>query len=1201
MLNSDIRDQAYQFFIEEAPELLEAIENGLLSLRVDRSTAKVHEIMRAAHSIKGGAASVQLDVIKTISHRLETIFKALYDETIEIDTTLESQLLEAYDCLRLPLITQIETGIIDTEQALTASDTIFTKLESRLGDALLQVDNYLPSSSDLGIDIVASIFEVDVAQGLERLHQVLQQPDAYPIAGELQAQAEVFMGLAELLNLPGFGGIAQAALTALEIQPEAALQILQLAVADLEAGRNAVLQGDRTQGGVPSAQLLALADAPVNLTSADALPLTDSITEPVMGKTTDELSSGELSSGSLLDDVPDFLALASEFELETEPLNFQREVRDNEYNFESLPLLEDVFGGLMDDSEFPQSSDDQELPIPSLDTVFGGELIWDEEALPDSNVVEAKESPTLEDLCASELSGLDQLNELNGCSEIAFEEPTVDQSIVGKAVGKALIEEAGINETDSGKIELRLINPDVELLPDTADAPILTSQPDLATVQQEGTLESIEIAVQSAERLFEQLPSLADQIAVQPVSQPQSVAKSEEEVGWKQPLRSDQPIAQAAPTNLSVRVDLHRLERMNNLVGELAINRNSLALQNDQLQGSVRDLVERFDRFQSLIGQLQDLSDRMLVAPVSRNSYRSGRVNQAEHMEAQTGTTSTLITSFDALEMDRYSILHFQLQEIFEQVMQLEEALGDVGLFAGQSNQTLGEQRQKMTQLQNELMWARMLPLGNVLNRFPRMLRDLSAKYKKSVSLKLSGTGVLVDKVVLEKLYDPLLHLLRNAFDHGIETSEIRQNQGKAEQGTIEIRAYHRGNQTLIEVADDGNGLDLQRIGQRAVELGWLSPDDLAHAKPAQLLDFIFEPGFSTASQVSELSGRGVGLDVVRGKLRSLKGNISVNYTAGEGTTFILRIPLTLTIAKLLTCMVGSNALAIPSDSVEEILVPKAEQIKHSGSQQFLHWRGQLVPVYRMSHLLNYACAASTSSASDALTPTPVPKEWALPMLVIKREQHSFVLEVDRLITEQELVIKPFGTALAAPAYTYGCTILGDGNLVPVIDAGTLVDLMLEPASGTAIPSKLLATPSVPSNSGTASLPTRQVKTILVVDDSATLRRMLALTLEKGGYRVLQARDGQEALTQLQQDSSVNLVVCDIEMPNMNGFEFLSQRRQNPAFAMIPVVILTSRSNDKHRRLAMHLGATAYFSKPYIEQEMIGALKQLLEASPVNQ
>lgn len=1224
MLNPEIRDQAYQFFVEEAPELLEAIESGLLALRENRSTAKVHEVMRAAHSIKGGAASVELEVIKVIAHRLEAIFKALYDETVEIDPTLEQQLLQAYDCLRLPLMEQIETGSIDIEQALVAAEPVFTQLEERLAEALLQADGYIPTSSDLGVDMVASIFEIDVAQGIERLRTVVQQPSAYPIAGELQAQAEVFTGLAELLNLPGFGKIAQTALTALEVNPDQALKVLRLALADFEMGRAAVLQGDRCQGGAPSAELTALTQFmnhsdTATPSSTRSLETYSSALEHIFAM--DGADGLLLESG--LDDLPDFSELIS--------INAESDLENSDFENSD-------FGNTEVKAPLSKASEENEF-LPNLadifesseDTFISTEQLEQENDLEIEQIIIEEYDQVLELVADESIAAEDIFT--NNLEMWSTEDEQLEQLEHGPLEYKKFVDDAPLSGLTTEEIAADFDAPPVvksakilvektlaaEIAVDRSNSTEITGD-ELSPSQTASTM-SIEDAIHAAEQLFDQLPSLGEQPDAPPAT-PTLVAP-EDETAWKQYLRpSPVPAAAAAtPANLSVRVDLHRLEQMNNLVGELAINRNSLSLQNEQLQSSVRDLVERFDQFQTLIGGLRDLSDRMLVAPENRRPSR--QVHRLEQTRSATHG-STLLDSFDSLEMDRYSGLHLQLQEIFEQAMQLEEVMGDVGLFAGQSNQTLVEQRQKLTQLQNELMWARMLPLGNVLNRFPRVLRDLSTKYNKLVSLKLNGTGVLVDKMVLEKLYDPLLHLLRNAFDHGIEMPEDRQQQGKPPQGTIEIRAYHRGNQTLIDIADDGKGLNIQRIGRRAVELGWLSTEELVTAKPAQLLNFIFEPGFSTASQVSELSGRGVGLDVVRAQLRSLKGSVTVDSTPGQGTIFTLRIPLTLTIAKLLTCNVGTHALAIPSDSIEEILVPKPEQIKHSGSHQFLYWHEQLVPMYRMSHLLNYACAMPESAPSDMFITTPTPKEWASPLLIIRRAQHSFALEVDRLVTEQELVIKPFGLAISPPAYTYGCTILGDGSLVPVIDAGTLVDLSVGAAQTGMAQDTIDMTqmdvtqmgitqmdvtqmdmaqtmPLIPYSvrppAEIAPLSIRPVKTILVVDDAATLRRMLALTLEKAGYRVLQARDGQEALTQLQQGSSVQLVICDIEMPNMNGFEFLSQRRQNLTFAAIPVVMLTSRSNDKHRRLAMHLGATEYFSKPYIEHDLLRALKHLLEVS----
>ena len=666
----------------------------------------------------------------------------------------------------------------------------------------------------------------------------------------------------------------------------------------------------------------------------------------------------------------------------------------------------------------------------------------------------------------------------------------------------------------------------------------------------------------------------------------------------------------STPASLTIRVEAERLEKMGNLVGELAINRDGISLQNEQLQKALKELLGRFSRFQERIGQLQNVSDQMLVAPERFRQTQLSMTDPKHEFTTQTHPDSPSrlalgsvpkvsdpwSAEFDSLEMDSYGDLHLQLQEIFEDVVQLEEMVGDVNFFARQSDHKLGQQRQMLIQLRDDLTWARMVPLSEVLNRFPRMLRDLSITYQKPVNLKLTGSGILVEKAILEKLYDPLLHLLRNAFDHGIEPLNTRVRRGKSEEGQIEVRAYHRGNQTVIEITDDGQGLNLNRIRDRAIERGWFTLEQVTSMSPEQLYELIFEPGFSTAQQVSELSGRGVGLDVVRAQLRDIRGRVTVASTPSEGTLFTLHLPLTLTITKLITFLSGSVALAMSADSVEEILTPQTKQIRQLGPQRFLQWQGNIIPVYPIDELLHYRCPLPETPPNHLLANTPPsPPEWGLPILILRRERELFAVEVDRIITEQELVIKPFGNAIAPPPYTYGCTILGDGSLVPVIDGTVLLDFKLD---GAKLGSDRVHTLE-PDRSSTGSRAPEvkpiQAPTLLVVDDSATLRRTLALSLERVGFRVLQARDGQEAIEQLQQSTSVQLVICDIEMPNMNGFEFLSQRRQYPQMAHIPVVMLTSRSSEKHRWLAMQLGAAAYFTKPFLEQDFIGTLEDLLQ------
>ncbi len=1251
--HSEIQDQAYQFFIEEAPELLQLIETGLLNLQQERTTAKIHDLMRAAHSIKGGAASVGLEGIKTLAHRLEDIFKAFYSDEVQLDTELESLLLKAYDCLRNPLMQQIEQGYFDPEQALATAQSTYAQIEERLGDALTQVHNYIPSSGDLGIDIVSSIFEVDVAQGLERLAAVLANPQNYEVVGELKAQADVFAGFAELLNLSGFGAIAETAVAAVEQNPHQVLKIIELALADFTTGRAAVLAGDRTQGGNPSTALVALTQAP----AAPANDITNSL------NTTSEFEDifSDFNLGEATNSFEDF-TLSEQTATQASQLNPLAEE-----TFETSPTLAhqetDLDQATVDPPSLKVTDSVDVTDIFSNFNQAQQTLLFEDVALAQETTAQqpqvnlsAEEGPLTPPIVADlRTSDLGQVSQDLPSDQFTPSEDKVNP--VQEAEASFPQESISPTPETVPRSEQDLSNGKADPTPESLPVANLSNPSSTASApRKNSSLEvpkTLEAAVEKIEQIFESLPPLQDMPASDvpspptlpaaaflanelAINQPTKSAKSQQHQPTRPnqatPKPSDHPSQSQTSISpeISVRVNLKRLERMNNQVGELVINRNSIGLQNEQLQAAVRELTQRFDLCQTFVSQLQELSDQSLAsassagsmvshpsfASLSKNQWNQQGTNSvAERNLPQQSVTSSGQKSldsesdpldkplFDSLEMDSYSNVHSLIQGLQEEMMLLKEAVGDITLFAQQSDQTLEQQRQMLSQLRDELMWARMLPLGQVLNRFPRALRDLSTQHHKPAKLKLSGTGVLVDRAVLEKLYDPLLHLLRNAFDHGIESPEIRRKRGKAEQGKIEIRAYHKGNQTIIQVKDDGEGLNIERIRNQVLVKGLLSAKQIAKAPPSRLLKMIFEPGFSTAAKVSELSGRGVGLDVVRSQIRALKGKISVTSSPGKGTTFTLRLPLTLTIAKLLIATVGPIVIALPSDSIEEIVVPKGDQMQKSGTKRFLLWRGQMVPTYTMSDLLEYNCPVRESTPSKALVYVQTPEDWALPMVVMRRDQQAFALEIDRVITEQELVIKPFGKVLAAPSYTYGCTILGDGSLIPVIDGNALLEQFLAQSHQETKPRSLShilqATTKKKSSVNRTQTPaqTPPVPTILIVDDSTGLRRTLAMSLQKAGYRVLQARDGQEALEQLRQSSKVQMIICDIEMPNMNGFEFLGQRRQDPQLSKIPIAMLTSRSSEKHQRLAMHLGANAYFTKPYIEQDFIEKIQNIIKKS----
>ncbi|MGL5804859.1 MAG: hybrid sensor histidine kinase/response regulator, partial [Xenococcaceae cyanobacterium] len=725
----------------------------------------------------------------------------------------------------------------------------------------------------------------------------------------------------------------------------------------------------------------------------------------------------------------------------------------------------------------------------------------------------------------------------------------------------------------------------------------------------------LEQTLQSIEQEFSQLPALEDFGAILSTSKQPEETKVDSTLAKPkdlptQPTKETQKQtfkAKASTQNkesaLSVRVDLNRLERMNNLIGELAINRNSLSLQNEQLQGNVKELLTRFSRFRDMTAKIRETSDQMLIESEHSKISQSSQSHREQQQQSIVRENN-----FDSLEMDSYNQIHTMLQGVLDEMVQLEEAVDDISLFARQSNLTIEQQSQMVSHMRDELMWARMLPLSQILQRFPRTLRDLSSKYSKPVELTMIGVGVLVDKAVLEKLTDPLMHLLRNGFDHGIEPVEVRRQFGKPEQGNIEIQAYYQGNQTIVEVKDDGQGLNLERIRAKAVQNNLITAAQAASIGEDRLFDFIFEPGFSTAKKVSEISGRGVGLDVVRSQIQALKGTVSVNSTAGKGTTFTLRLPLTRTSSKILVCLISSGAVSFPSDSIEEIIIPDKSQLKFSGKQRFLFWGDRLVPIHPLEELLQYNCSVAVDTSGKIFETLPAPEDWELPILLMRQGQQIVALEVERLITEQELVVKPFGAALSAPKYSFGCTILGDGTLIPVINGAVLIEEFLEPNRNSmtvgnasnqvlaiAESSETIYEEDITIASTKTVVKTIQAPTVLVVDDSAALRKTLALSLEKNGYQVLQAKDGREALEQMHKHSQINLVICDVEMPNMNGFEFLGMRRKEAQLTRVPVAMLTSRSSEKHRGLATQLGANAYFTKPYIEQEFIGEIRKLLQ------
>ncbi|GAB4213874.1 MAG: hypothetical protein OHK0012_10830 [Synechococcales cyanobacterium] len=632
------------------------------------------------------------------------------------------------------------------------------------------------------------------------------------------------------------------------------------------------------------------------------------------------------------------------------------------------------------------------------------------------------------------------------------------------------------------------------------------------------------------------------------------------------------PTAKGA-ASVAMRVDLQRLDKISAQVGELSISRNQMQRQQDLVRQSLDILKRRLKVLRDRSVQLERIGDQLIASgSAAALPQIPTAVDLGQPLDWQAG--------FDALELDRYSSLNLLIQEVLEESAQIDEVLDDLSLYSQTLDQTLRLHGQGVSELNDELMAVRMMPVGKVLERLPRVARDLAVAQNKQVAIVVQGADVLVDKPVLDQLLTPLVHLVRNAIDHGIEPADERRAQGKPATAQLVITALRQGGQVVIHVRDDGRGIDRTAVKQRAIAQGLCHRNDLGTMDDATLLSFIFTPGFSTARQVSEISGRGVGLDAVQTQLAAIKGTVSVLSTPQRGTTFTLRLPLTLGLTQLILCQVGRHTYAFPVDTVTEIIPVPA------GIPSCL-WRGQTIPIHPLTTLFEFGLAAARWHRDPGF---PVEQQS---VLLFERDEQVVAIAVDHLVAQQELAIKPLDPGLTAPPYLYGCTVGATGLLIPVVDGWTLGQ-QAKPLAASGESVLELAPPSALS-------PTEIPQTkqhLLVVDDSAMMRQTLARQLEQAGYEISQAKDGHEALAILSQPRPVNLVLCDVEMPRMNGFELLTQRRKTPELASIPVVMLTSRSGQKHRQLALRLGATAYLTKPCLEYELLSVLASILGGIP---
>jgi chemosensory pili system protein ChpA (sensor histidine kinase/response regulator) len=631
-----------------------------------------------------------------------------------------------------------------------------------------------------------------------------------------------------------------------------------------------------------------------------------------------------------------------------------------------------------------------------------------------------------------------------------------------------------------------------------------------------------------------------------------------------------------------LRVPVSQLKQFNNLFEQLILERNTLNLQLQQFQNVIFLLSQRMSQMENSNTQLKQWYDRASVEGLINNQeYLFSNVFDAlasQNDRVERTNSKMMQYRFDTLEMDRYSDIHLICQEQIETIVQLQEIAIDIELGLQEINQTVREFNYTTKSMQGNVTRTQMLPLAEIVKRFPRVIRDLNLQFNKQVELKIIGENTLLDRSVVEALGDPLMHLLRNAFDHGIEDPQTRLAAGKPSTGTITIQASNQGTYTVITLTDDGQGISLDKIRDRAVQMG-VTQSEVIQIPEIELLEFIFEPGFSTAEKVTELSGRGVGMDVVRTNLREIRGDVRVATEPGQGTTFTLRIPFTLSILKVAVIEQAGIIFAIPANSIRELIPLTPELIKTSPeNDKYILWHQTELPLIEIEKILVYR----RSHKAINLAGNPTIDQTMV--LVVGDATFSAALLISRFWHEQESTIRSIDSPIPLPPGVTSSMVFGDGKVIPLINPILLIEESLNNSVAN----------NQYSQNVTETHNVSAIKTILIVDDSINVRRYLSLTLEKANYQVEQAKDGQEAVEKLLGGLSVSAVICDIEMPRLDGYGVLEQIKERAEFKHLPIMMLTSRSNEKHRKLAMNLGATGYFSKPYNEQQLLEQLAECL-------
>ena len=1150
----EVDEELISIFLDEAEEILRNSEALIQGWSSDPNEPSImEELQRSLHTLKGGARMANLAPIANISHRIETLLEAIADGSVAASSSVPKAVQRCQDWLS-HAVESVRGGqklsdpveLLDLIQSIIdaqpAEEIIELSASSPMEVEEISLEESLPLEEQVEEDELLSIFLEEASDIQENLEQTIQQwiadRDNLEHVAELQRALHTLKGGARMADIARVADVAHAMETLLE-------QITgqQLAVTD---ELPLLIQRSHDWIGNAVAKTREHAQIP------DAHDLLSAIQHYA-----DSATAAETTMVAEEPEIEDTLAFEIEERMDimraaAEPAASQEaETAEAEYDDELVEIFLEEAEEIQENidrilHDWSKDAGNRELIAEvqrALHTLKGGARMAGIKAVGDlSHAVES----LMESVTESRLTPTDEFPKVvHACHDwlsSAIEEVKNRQTLGSPS---SLIQQ--LENLLAGKPALEGVS----------DFEAASAKPAQKPVVAEVKKPEPQPEQKKAEPAPAKPAAPGELIAL-----PGFTSKDDRDATLVEKPEAAQSKSRTAEEQIRVKADL--VDHMVNHAGEVNIYNARIAQQLGQWHFNLNEL-------QQTVGRLREQLRNFEMETEAQIMYRHSPAD-ASAVGAGSSVTASTDISFDPLEMDRFSYmqqLSRSMVESFDDLTNIQFALEGL---SSDTDLLLLQQSRINNDLQESLMKTRLTPFSSVIARLRRVVRQTCQETGKEAELQVNGAEGEMDRTQLNRIVPALEHILRNAIDHGLEKPAERNKASKPESGTIAINFSREGSEVVLRISDDGAGINVDAIRNKAIERGLI--DKNSKVEDDEVLDFILQSGFSTAEQVTQISGRGVGMDVVNTEIKQLNGTLYIGTELGKGSTFTIRLPLTVLINQALMVHVDEAVYAIPLSNIEHVVRLSSEDINKlsSGGASDYVYAG-----YQYEHLhIGYVLHGTA--------PAKMPDKGKFPILLARSGDHRVALQVDQLIGRQEIVIKSVGQQLSSINSISGATILPDGQVALILDLSTLIRTS-HALQKTDDASRLLHE--------AAAVKEEKIPTVLIVDDSITVRKVTQRLLTRHKYESITAKDGMDALT-VMLETIPDIILLDVEMPRMDGYELATAVRSDPRLKHIPIIMITSRTGDKHRDRAINIGVNMYMGKPFQEHELLENIQSLL-------